>query len=78
MVGNRFSVVPAGSDQKYSEYLPTEEVLSGIRSGKYVKGIIRCKNTWSECYVVYFTVVGKERRSVEISGMLLFPFSRKY
>lgn len=56
----------------YSEHLPMHEIMSGLRSKRLLKGVIRVKRDGVfECYVVVHSDEDQIRQSVNVTGRLL-------
>lgn len=53
----------------YSPYLSVKELMHGIRTKQYLKGVLRVKrDNWMDCYVVIQGIGNELRRSVNILG----------
>ncbi len=64
-----FTVQTPATARVYENHISDEDAVSGVRTGQFIKGTIRCKgNCWWECYVIYYGADSK-RRSVEIIGI---------
>lgn len=56
----------------YDSHLSSEEMMIGIRSGRYHKGVIRAKaECWHDCYVVVNSEGGDARKFICVSGNFL-------
>jgi hypothetical protein len=56
----------------YPYHASQEDMKSGLKTGKYYKGVLRVKaNDRNDCYVILSNFVGKDRKSVTIRGISL-------
>lgn len=54
---------------EYDSHLSSEEMMSGIRSGRFHKGILRAKaECWHDCYVVVNSEGEDTRKFIYVSG----------
>ena len=57
----------------YPPHLDMTEISTGLRTGRFLKGSIRCKggsssSGWTACYVMVHTAEGEPRRIVDVNG----------
>lgn len=53
----------------YDSHLSTEQMMNGIRSGRFHKGVLRAKaECWHDCYVVVNSEGEDMRKFIYVSG----------
>lgn len=53
----------------YPSHVSMEEISTGLKCKKYLRGTLRCRgDDWQSCYVVIHTSEGEQRRSVTVQG----------
>jgi exosome complex exonuclease DIS3/RRP44 len=54
----------------FPAHLPNDQLKSGMKTGKYFRGILRVKgNDRNDCYVLLTNFSGKDRKTVTVKGM---------
>jgi exosome complex exonuclease DIS3/RRP44 len=59
----------ASASLLFPPHLSNEELRSGMKAGRYFRGVIRVKgNDRNECYVILMNFSGKDRKTVTVRG----------
>jgi exosome complex exonuclease DIS3/RRP44 len=53
---------------KYVPHLNATDISIGIKSKRYHRGVIRCKDSWMNGYVIVHTNDGEPRKSINVIG----------